>query len=97
MGKDGRLRIYDQILEINSVPLICDKLTTFGIHQLFFMRYEKISLLVFRSDPPEVEQLKVYINRKHGKELGLGLTPNEYGCTITEIVRDNLFFNIIAI
>lgn len=87
LDKDGRVKIFDQILEINSVPLTCDKLTTFGVHQLFFTRYEKVSLLVFRAEPAEVEELKVDINRKQGKELGLGLTPNEHGCTITEIVR----------
>lgn len=89
LGKDDRVRIYDQILEINSMALCCEQLTTLGVHQLFYTRYESVSLLVFRANPLELEELRVDLHRKPGKELGLGLAPNEYGCTITEIVRSH--------
>lgn len=87
MAQDNRLKILDQILEFNGVPVHCADITTLKVHQLFHIPYEKvITLLVYRADPAETQTFKIDFSKKAGKELGLSMAVNERGCTISEIV-----------
>ncbi|XP_068146218.1 inactivation-no-after-potential D protein [Drosophila tropicalis] len=87
LAADKRLQIFDHICEVNGVPIHCESLTTLKVHQLFHVTYEKtVNFTVYRADPPEMEKFNVDFMKKGGKELGLSLSPNEKGCTISDIV-----------
>ena len=87
LALDNRLQLLDNILELNGVPVHCEDMTTLKVHQLFHVTYEKvITLLVYRADPLETQNLKIDFSKKPGKELGLSLAVNDKGCTISEIV-----------
>ncbi|EDW02081.1 GH20094 [Drosophila grimshawi] len=85
---DNRLKIFDHICDINGRPVHCESLTTLKVHQLFHSTYDKnVNFTVYRADPPELEKINVDFMKKSGKELGLSLSPNERGCTISDIIQ----------
>jgi len=84
---DNRLKIFDHIVDINGKAVHCESLTTLKVHQLFHVTYDKnVNFTVYRADPPELDKFNVEFMKKSGKELGLSLTPNERGCTISDVV-----------
>ncbi|KAH8413633.1 hypothetical protein KR222_002386 [Zaprionus bogoriensis] len=88
LATDNRLKIFDHICDINGAPVHCESLTTLKVHQLFHVTYEKsVNFTVYRADPPELEKFNVDFMKKSGKELGLSLSPNERGCTISDIIQ----------
>ncbi|KAH8399302.1 hypothetical protein KR215_007405 [Drosophila sulfurigaster] len=88
LAADNRLKIFDHICDINGVAVHCESLTTLKVHQLFHVTYEKtVNFTVYRADPPELEKFNVDFMKKSGKELGLSLTPNERGCTISDMIQ----------
>jgi hypothetical protein len=50
-------------------------------------------MTVYRSDPLETESIEIELNKKGGKNLGIGFfTTNPHGLFITDIVRFNFQF-----
>ncbi|XP_030368848.1 inactivation-no-after-potential D protein [Scaptodrosophila lebanonensis] len=88
LAADNRLKIFDHICDVNGAQVHCESMTTLKVHQLFHRTYEKtVTFTVFRADPPELEKFNVDFMKKAGKELGLSLSPNERGCTISDIIQ----------
>ncbi|XP_037942284.1 inactivation-no-after-potential D protein-like [Teleopsis dalmanni] len=86
IAADKRLKVFDHILEVNSVQVNCAEMTTLKVHQLFHTKYDNtVTFQVYRADPPEFEKFNIDFLKKPGKEFGLSLTENERGCTISEL------------
>ncbi|XP_037925761.1 inactivation-no-after-potential D protein [Hermetia illucens] len=85
-ANDKRLQVFDQILDLNGDPVKASEMTTLKVYQLFHLPYEKLTLTVWRNDPPEIETLSIDVNKKSGKDLGLALVENPKGVMISEII-----------
>jgi hypothetical protein len=45
-------------------------------------------MTIYRAEPPETEPIDIELNKKGGKNLGIGFfTTNPHGLFITDIVR----------
>lgn len=87
--KDGRLKVFDQILEINGVKLTGDK-TPEAIQKTLKIINDKITLTVWRSEPPETETTDVELVKKSGKDLGLCFSDeNGHGAFVSDVVSVN--------
>lgn len=86
IAKDNRLQPFDQIIEFNGNPCNAAEMTALKVYQLFNLPYDRITLTVWRNDPPEVEKINIDVARKPGKDLGLAMVANPKGVLISEIV-----------
>lgn len=85
-AKDGRLKVFDQILEVNGVKLTGDK-SADAIQKTLKVINEKITLTVWRADPIETESLEVELPKKSGKDIGICFgDDNEHGIVVTGMV-----------
>ncbi|KAI9583748.1 hypothetical protein GQX74_005496 [Glossina fuscipes] len=66
LASDKRLKIFDHIVEVNGAQVKCNEITTLKVHQLFHMAYDKVTYVVYRADPPELENFKVEFTKKSG-------------------------------
>lgn len=84
--KDGRLKVFDQILEINGVKLTGDKSPEL-IQKTLKMINDKITLTVWRAEPLETDSLEVELPKKSGKDIGVCFgEENGHGVVVTEVV-----------
>lgn len=96
-GKDGRLKQFDEILELNAEPVngkIID----------FYQRYEKVTMKVYRSDPSNFHKFQVELVKKGGLGIGVRESVGAGGLLITEIIKGgpadgkvNLYDRIVTI
>lgn len=85
-GKDGRLKVFDQILEVNGVKLTGDK-SAEAVQKTMKVINEKITLTVWRADPIETESHEVELTKKSGKDIGVCFgEENGYGVAVTGLV-----------
>lgn len=87
-AKDGRLKVFDQILEVNGVKLTGDK-SAEAIQKTMKILNEKVTLTVWRADPLETETLEVELPKKSGKDCGVCFgEENGYGVVVTDLVSE---------
>lgn len=70
IGKDGRLKVGDQILECNGVAItkeMAHERRCLSIKQ----RAAKLKMTVHRPDPPKYDEVEVDLTRKAGRALGV--------------------------
>lgn len=84
--KDGRLKVFDQILEVNGIKLTGEK-TAETIQKTLKVINEKVTLTVWRADPVETESQDVELAKKSGKDVGVCFgDENGYGVVVTDVV-----------
>ncbi|GAB0096629.1 inactivation-no-after-potential D protein [Sergentomyia squamirostris] len=86
IAKDGRLKVFDQILEINGIKLTAEK-TAEAYHKVLVATYDKMTVSVWRSDPIDVQTFDVDLMKKSGKDLGVQFSDhNGHGLVISLIL-----------
>lgn len=85
-AKDGRLKAFDQILEVNGVKLTGDK-SAEVIQKTLKLINEKVTLTVWRADPMDTEAVEVELVKKSGKDIGVCFGgENGHGVVVTDLV-----------
>ncbi|XP_068624121.1 multiple PDZ domain protein-like [Battus philenor] len=70
IGKDGRLKVGDQIRDCNGIA-ITDKMAHERVCLSIKLKAPKLKLTVFRPEPIQYEEVEVELSRKAGRALGL--------------------------
>lgn len=90
VDKDKRLKVFDQILEINGIKLT-PELTGEQVQRAIKLLQTKIRFIVHRAEPSETETVEIDLTKKPGKNLGLGFfIGNPKGVVVSDIVSDNI-------
>ncbi|XP_055711978.1 inactivation-no-after-potential D protein isoform X2 [Phlebotomus papatasi] len=86
IAKDGRLRVFDQILEINGIKLTAEK-SAEAIKKVLVAQYDKLTISIWRSDPIDTQSFDVDLIKKSGKDLGIQFSDhNGHGLVISSIL-----------
>ncbi|XP_059618420.1 inactivation-no-after-potential D protein isoform X2 [Phlebotomus argentipes] len=86
IAKDGRLRVFDQILEINGIKLTPEK-SAEAMKKVLVAQYDKMTVSVWRSDPIDTQSFEVDLIKKSGKDLGIQFSDhNGHGLVISSIL-----------
>lgn len=89
VDKDKRLKVFDQILEINGIKLT-PELTGEQVQRAIKLLQTKIRFIVHRAEPSETETVEIDLTKKPGKNLGLGFCiGNPKGVVVSDIVSNN--------
>lgn len=95
MDKDKRLKVFDQILEINGIKLT-PELTGEQVQRAIKLLQTKIRFIVHRAEPSETETVEIDLTKKPGKNLGLGFfIGNPKGVVVSDIVSD-IIINLLC-
>lgn len=84
--KDGRLKVFDQILEINGIK-ITPALTRDQINKKTKIFLPKIKITVYRAEPSELTEVSSEFIKKSGKSIGIEMFEMlPYGVMITDLI-----------
>uniref|UniRef100_A0A1B0EVD3 Putative tight junction n=1 Tax=Lutzomyia longipalpis TaxID=7200 RepID=A0A1B0EVD3_LUTLO len=90
IAKDGRLKVFDQILEVNGIKLTPEK-NAEAFKKVLVQSYDKMTVSVWRADPIDVQTFEVDLIKKSGKDLGIQFAEhNGHGLVISLILPGGL-------
>ncbi|XP_055543046.1 inactivation-no-after-potential D protein [Wyeomyia smithii] len=88
--RDKRLKIFDQLLEINGIKITTD-MSEKQIQKIVKQLYQKVRITVYRPNSEETKTLDIELIKKPGKQLGIGFrAKHPKGVVVTDVVSGGI-------